>query len=362
MPGRRAEVSAAGSSQPGAIDTHHHFIPKAILADVQRYVQPGISARIDGDHLHVKDGRFDTQLNATAFMNIESNLGALRASGARAAVLSAGVIPMWLNLDGAKIYNREVAAIARRYPGTFIGLAHAPPFGEDGNCAELRRAVREDGLKGISIACTFRGVYPDDKAYWPFYETANELNVPIFVHAAACPVDAPILDQYNLGHSLGRGLDLTLVTVRVLYGGVLEDFPNVRFLMGHLGGMFYGMLDRLMADIPSRPENHIPARDYRAQLQRIWFDTAPSIWNGAPEIEHAIKLGVDRLCFGSDFPIGPPGTAIRRSLEALVSLGLPPADLQKILHDNAAALFKLDDVITPSRRRRAGSVLRDPRR
>jgi len=133
--------------------------------------------------------------------------------------------------------------------------------------------------------------------------------------------------------------------------------------MGHLGGMFYGMLDRLMADIPSRPENHIPARDYRAQLQRIWFDTAPSIWNGAPEIEHAIKtLGVDRLCFGATSPSGRPEPQFAVRSKRWSRSGLPPADLQKILHDNAAALFKLDDVITPSRRRRAGSVLRDPRR
>ena len=337
---RLLEVSAAA---PGAIDTHHHFIPEALLADIQRYVQPGVSARMDGDILRVKDGRFETQLNAMAFVDIERSRAALRASGARGAVLSAGVIPMWLNLAGAKIYNREVAKIQHRYPDTYAGLAHAPPFGEDGNCDELRRAVLEDGLKGISIACTFRGLYPDDKAYWPFYETVNALNVPIFVHAAACPVDAPILDRYNLGHSLGRGLDLTLVTVRVLYGGVLEEFPNVRFLMGHLGGMFYGMLDRLMVDIPARPENHIPARDYRTQLRRIWFDSAPSIWNGAPEIEHAVKtLGAGRICFGSDYPIGPQGTALVRSLAALLAAGLTPDELRKILHDNAAALFGFD--------------------
>ena len=336
-------MSAAGPSQSGAIDTHHHFIPKAILADIQRYVQPGVSARVDGDYLYVKDGRFDTQLNATAFMNIESNLAAVRASGARAAILSAGVIPMWLNLDGAKIYNREVASVQRRYPGTFIGLAHAPPFGEAGNCDELRRAVREDGLKGVSIACTFRGVYPDDKAYWPFYQTIDELDVPIFVHAAACPVDAPILDRYNLGHSLGRGLDLTLVTVRVLYGGVLEQFPNVRFLMGHLGGMFYAMLERLMVDIPSRPENHIPARDYRAQLQRIWFDTAPSFFQSPAQIRCAIEtLGLDRIVFGSDYPAGTKaGIVMPEGIDHIHKLGLSAAEQNALLFGTARELFRL---------------------
>ncbi len=53
---------------------------------------------------------------------------------------------------------------------------------------------------------------------------------------------------------------------------------------------------RLMMDIPSRPENHVPERDYHAQLRRIWFDTAPSILNGAPEIDPAIKtLGLNEV-------------------------------------------------------------------
>ncbi len=221
-------------------------------------------------------------------------------------------------------------------------MAHAPPFGEDGSLDELRRAVQEDGLKGIAITTSFNGLYPDDKAYWPFYETVNRLNVPIFVHAAACPADAPILEPYNLGHSLGRGIDHALVTVQVLFGGVLSEFPNVRFLMGHLGGVFYAMVERLLDDIATRPENHVPQRDYRALLKRIWFDTAPSIWNGAPEIEHALKtLGADQLCCGSDYPIGPPGTAIERTLAALRSLAMSPEDERKVLYENAAALFGL---------------------
>ncbi len=322
-----------------AIDVHHHFIPKALLDDFARYVQPDVNVRVDGVRLHVSDGRTETYVGTTAIADIAANASALRATGAR-AILTAGIIPMWLNLAGARLYNREVAAVQRAYPGLFFGLAHAPPFGDPAACDELRRAILEDDLKGVAMTTTFAGVYPDDPRYRPFYQTIDELGVPIFIHGAACPVDAPHLEPYNLGHSLGRGLDLALVTARLLFGGILSDFPNLRFLIGHLGGVFYAMVERLIDDAATRPENKIPARDYRALLERIWFDTAPAIWNGAPEIEHAVKtLGVERLCFGSDFPFAPNGAAIVRALAALHAVGLPQRDEDAILFANAAALF-----------------------
>ena len=324
-----------------AIDVHHHFIPKALLDDFAEYVQPNVRVRVDGDRLHVSDGRTETYVGTTAITDIAANASALQATGSR-AILSAGIIPMWLNLGGARVYNREVAAVQRAYPGLFFGLAHAPPFGDPAANDELRRAVREDGLKGVAMTTTFAGVYPDDPRYRPFYQTIDELGVPIFIHGSACPVDAPHFEPYNLGHSLGRGVDLTLVTARLLFGGILSDFANLRFLIGHLGGVFYAMVERLIDDAATRPENKIPSRDYRALLERIWFDTAPAIWNGAPEIEHAVKtLGVEKICFGSDFPFAPGGVAIVRALAALHAVGLPPHDEDAILFANAQTLFDL---------------------
>jgi len=144
---------------------------------------------------------------------------------------------MWLNLDGAKIYNREVAPLrggipARSSPSTRASVR------EDGNCAELRRAVREDGLKGISSPARFAASIPMTKRTGRLRDRQRTQR-PDFVHAAACPVDAPILDQYISDIRSAAGWTSRSDGARA-YGGVLEDFPNVRFLMGHLGGMFYG--------------------------------------------------------------------------------------------------------------------------
>ena len=328
-------------SVPHAVDCHHHFIPSELFADLERYTAPGIAVSRDRNDIVFGYGDQITRMS-TVFSDLPGQVRDLDAAGVKTAILSASILQSWLNLDGAKLYNLELASAQQRYPGRFFGLAHVPPFGESGNLIELERAIQEYGLAGVCITSSFRGRYPDDELYEPFFETVNRLNVPIFIHAALCPIDAPQLAPYKLGETLGRALDHTLVTARILYSGVLERHSNVRFLMGHLGGMFYGMTERLMVHAPTRPGGAIPSRDYPAQMQRIWYDTAPSIWNGSAEIEHAATtLGVDQLCFGSDYGIGEPRDAMRNALAALRGISFSAGDLRKVESGNAAQLFHL---------------------
>jgi predicted TIM-barrel fold metal-dependent hydrolase len=324
-----------------AVDCHHHFVPAELFADLERYTAPGISVTRGPNWIDFGYGDQITRMSSV-FSDLPAQIRDLDAAGIQTAILSASILQSWLNLDGAKRYNLELAAAQQRYPGRFFGLAHVPPFGEAGNLAELERAVKDYGLAGVCITSSFRGRYPDDELYEPFFETVNRMNVPIFVHAALCPIDAPQLEPYKLGETLGRALDHTLVTARVLYSGVLERHPNVRFLMGHLGGVFYGMTERLMVHAPTRPGGAVPKRGYAAQMQRIWYDTAPSVWNGTAEIEHAAKtLGVDQLCFGSDYPIGEPKDAMINALAALRNVPLSATDLRKVESGNALQLFQL---------------------
>lgn len=328
---------------PPIVDSHHHFLPRAVVDDLAAFLPEGFSVKRDGARLHVYEGDArHLTIDPTYLCDIEQQVRDMDAAGIQTAVLSAAVFQEWMSMDAARIFNRELAELAQRYRGRFIGLAHVPPFGEAGALEELERAVREYGLRGVCITTSFRRKYPDEADYYPFYAKVAELGVPIFVHAAGCPLDMPSLERYALGSTLGRGVDHALVTARLLYSGVMETFPNVRFLMGHLGGAFYGMVKRLVVEAPSRPSNAIPQRDYRAQLRRMWFDTAPSFWQGPPEVAHAIAtLGIDRICFGSDYPAGPGKTVMTDAVEIITALHLDDAALRKICFTNASELFSL---------------------
>ena len=326
--------------QPLVVDAHHHYIPRAIVEDLERFIPDRVTIVREGSRIHVlRDAIRHMTIDPECWTDIERQLRDMDAAGVGVAVLSAAVFQQWMTLDAARIFNDEVAAIQARYPERFVGLAHVPPFGEDGAIAELERAIRELGLHGACITTSFRGKYPDEPEYRPFYAAADALALPIFVHAAGCPVELGSLDRFGLAYTLGRGLDHTLVTARLLYNGILEDFPQLRFMMGHLSGAFYAMVKRLLVEAPSRPINAIPKRAYFEQLRRIWVDTAPTGWQGTAEVRHAIEtLGVDRVSYGSDYPAG--GSVMRDGIDLISSLGLDEHDRARICAHNAKECFR----------------------
>jgi predicted TIM-barrel fold metal-dependent hydrolase len=323
------------------IDAHHHFIPRAIVEDIDRFLPPGFTVTREGNRIHVYEGALrHLTIGGADWSDPEHQLREMDAAGVDVAILSAAVFQQWMTLDAARVFNRELGALQRHYPDRFVGLAHVPPFGYDGAIDELKRAIEEDGLHGLCITTSFRGRYPDEEEYWPLYACADALGIAIFVHAAGCPVESASLDRYGLSSTLGRSIDHALVTARVLYGGVLETFPNVHFMMGHLGGAFYSMVKRLLIEAPGRPGNGIPQRDYAQQLRRIWYDTAPTVWQSPAEIRHAIEtLGVDRICFGTDYPAA--NAVMRDGIELILALDLTPNAQACLYENNARACFHL---------------------
>lgn len=325
---------------PQVVDAHHHFIPRRIIDEVERYIPADVTVRREHGRIHLLRGEIrHMTIDPACWTDVDRQLRDMDAAGIDVAVLSAAVFQQWMTMDAARIFNEEVAAVQQRHPDRFVGLAHVPPFGEDGALAELQRAIRQLGLHGVCITTNFRGKYPDEPEYAPFYRAAEALALPIFVHAAGCPVDAGGLDCFGLTYTLGRGLDHTLVTARLLYSGVLEEFPQVRFMMGHLGGAFYAMVKRLLVEAPSRPINAIPKRPYFEQLRRIWVDTAPTGWQGPDEVRHAIAShGVDRVCFGTDYPAGD--FLMRDGIALVESLQLDEREHARVCGTNAKECFR----------------------
>ena len=314
------------------IDVHHHWMPRIMLDECERYLPPTHSATFDGRIWHISKGDVEVFVpDIVKFPSIEEKLKDLDEARVDLAVVCTSVMQEWTTLDMGRVINDELAAIRRDHPTRIAGLAHVPPLDPEAP-AELERAVLELGMVGACITTNTQGLYPDDPKYFPFYRKANELDVPIFVHAASTPVDYENLKPYDLARSLGRALDHTLVTTRVLYSGLMKEFPNLRFLMGHLGGMFFAMKDRFGNGL-----GLLPLGEIEEFLDRIYYDTAPPVWNPR-DIEYAIKnLGIDQVCFGSDYPIRPHW--LSRAREIVDGACLSEADRAKLMGGNALRLF-----------------------
>jgi aminocarboxymuconate-semialdehyde decarboxylase len=101
---------------------------------------------------------------------------------------------------------------------------------------EIDRAIRTLSLKGVTITSQVKGVSLDSPKLYRLYEKVCELDVPVFVHPALVPIGYELLQDYDLPRVLGREVDLTVATTRLIAGGILDRFPRLKLVIAHFGG------------------------------------------------------------------------------------------------------------------------------
>jgi aminocarboxymuconate-semialdehyde decarboxylase len=121
----------------------------------------------------------------------------------------------------------------RKYSGRFVGLAQAPVLGDKEALREIDRSIRSLGLKGVTITSQIKGVSLDSPELYELYEKVCELDVPVFVHPALAPIGYDLLQDYDLPRVLGREVDLTVATTRLIAGGILDRFPKLKLVIAH---------------------------------------------------------------------------------------------------------------------------------
>lgn len=265
--------------------------------------------------------------------------------------------PVWLGMERpdihrlARVANDSIAEFAGRRADRFIGVGVLPVI-DDVMMEEFERVHNELGLRGVLIFSNIEGKPLDDPSMWPLYERAAEVDVPIWIH----PQHAnfyPWIGRDVLDRTLAWPFDTSLAMARLVFGGVLEKYPNLRFMTHHMGGMipyFAPRIDafarttapeyaRLGIGGSGGPQLTGPAID---QFRRFYND---SISNGSVDaLAMAIRFfGVDHVLFGTDFPFGPDdGSWALDELRAVAELDIAEPDRQKILHGNAEKLLGLD--------------------
>lgn len=119
----------------------------------------------------------------------------------------------------------------------------------------LRHAITELGLKGILLASKYDGVFLGDGAYDPFFASAEELRVPVIIHPAVEPVEAPFIPRKNIATYSGFLNDQRTTLLDLVMSGVYEKYSNLSIIATHLGGGLpdeSGSLRNLVAAIPCR--------------------------------------------------------------------------------------------------------------
>ena len=202
---------------------------------------------------------------------------------------------------------------------------------------ELERAVRTLGFPCVEVGGNVDGRDLDDERFHPVWEAAAALDAAIFVHPTAPVLGGERFRKYNLMQSLGFPLETALCMTRVIYGGIIERWPRLRWCFAHGGGAFPFVLGRVdhgwdvttegRASIPKPPSEY---------MRGIYVDTLTH----SPRALRLIldSLGDARVVLGSDYPFRM-GT--RDPVGALAPLALGPATLGRLRADNARAFLGL---------------------
>jgi hypothetical protein len=240
--------------------------------------------------------------------------------------------------------NEALADAVKKFPTRFAGLAALATMVPDKAAAEFERTVKQLGFKGALINGHSRGRYLDDKFFWPIFECASSLDVPIYLHPTR-PPDA-VIDaiysgfsrevNYVLGGSgWGWHIETSIHVIRMVLGGVFDRFPKLQIVIGHLGEGLPFMLPRLDRNFP--PPLTKLQRGFADYLRQNVHYTFGGFNFPATFLDLLLEVGVDRIMFSVDHPYGSMAAA-RAFLE---QIPVSAADRERIAHGNAEKLFKV---------------------
>jgi uncharacterized protein len=279
----------------------------------------------------------------------DKRLAAMDAAGIDMQVLSLNA-PGTELLDAAEALavsrdtNAFLADAVKKHPARFAAFAALPTMVPDKAAEELDRTVRQSGFKGTMINGHVRGRYLDDKFFWPIFECAETLNVPIYMHPARPPqavVDAsyggfaPEVSFVFAGSGWGWHIETAVHVIRLILGGVFDRFPKLQVVVGHLGEGLPFMQPRLERNFPpALTKLQRPFGDYLRQNVHYTFGgfNFPATF-----LDLLLEVGAERIMFSADHPWG----SMAQAHAFLQQLPVSAADRERIAHGNAEKLFGL---------------------
>jgi len=323
------------------IDFHNHYYPPAYL-DALRKGPSAVRITVDaegnpclhypGDYNVAVPGHRDIDYREQVLIEqkIDTQVISLTTPGTHIETPATAV-------RLARLVNDAFADVVQTKRGRFTALATLPLNDPKASVSELDRATDALGFRGAMLFSNVNGVALSDERFWPIYELANERDAVLYIHPTN-PVNVDAMREYWLMPLIGFLFDTTLAAASLVFSGVVERFPRIRWALCHLGGAIPYLVERLDRGFDAFPDcrAHIdrPPSDY---LRHFYYDTV-NFNPGALELAIAFA-GADHVLAGSDYPhqIG----SIPLMLKSIAALHVADRDRAAILGGNAQRLMAL---------------------
>lgn len=241
----------------------------------------------------------------------------------------------------ARDANERLYQAIQKYPTRFAGFAALPTADPEAAAEELERCVKRLGFKGAMIHSHQQGEFLDAKKYWPIWERAEKLGVPIYLHPALPHPDA--VKAYFQGYEelaragWGFAIDTSCHFLRIMFSGVFDAYPSLKIILGHLGEGLPFAMHRLNAHTHAAAARRGLEKSPLEYLRDNLVVTTSGNWYEPAFVCTLLALGVDNILFAIDWPYEANTTG----MEYLRKLSVSDDDRAKIAHRNAERLLKL---------------------
>jgi aminocarboxymuconate-semialdehyde decarboxylase len=235
----------------------------------------------------------------------------------------------------ARMVNDAYAELIAVHPKRFKGFASIPMDAPDAALKELHRAI--DGLKlnGVILLSNIQGRPLTAPAYRPFFDEANRMGLCIFLHPML-PAHSEPFNEYVLGPLVGFPFDTTLAVARMCFDGLFRDFPDIKWIIGHLGGAIPYLMERLDNGFRDFAECRAKLDELPSvSLKRLHYDTV----SFSPYALSMVRdlVGTDHMVMGSDYPhmLG----SIDRAVSSIEGLNIPAGEKERIFSGTALSIL-----------------------
>jgi len=235
----------------------------------------------------------------------------------------------------ARMVNDAYAELIDQHPARFKGFASIPMDAPDAALNELHRAIDELKLNGVILLSNIGGKPLTSPEYRQFFAEANRMKLCILLHPML-PANTEPFREYVLGPIVGFMFDTTLAVARMCFDGMLREFPDIRWIVGHLGGAVPYLMERMDNGWRDFPECRAKIDELPSTyLKRLYYDTVnfnPHMLNMARDM-----LGADHMVMGSDYPhlLG----SIDRAVSSIESLDISEDEKQRIFEGTALSIL-----------------------
>ena len=320
------------------VDTHCHLSSEGLANAISKYTPYKLYVN------HTNHTMGTAQGVDMVLLNEDERIADMDGWGIDANVVSVGtytlfteeqLAPKKMRLMLSQVINDYLASICQKYSKRLMAFADISlPLGDDA-LKEMDRALNELHLNGIGLTTSFNGKYLDVPEFRAFFEEANRIKAVIFVHPFVSPYSQGLMEM-DMYRVVGFPAETSTTFCRMAYSGFIEKYPDITFILSHVGGAIPFLWPRINTTYESYSGGkgslaHLPT-DY---LKKYYYDTGLS---DTESLMLAYKRIGDHLMLGTDYPFSK--THVPRTLSTIEAMEVPDTVKNKIFGENALSILK----------------------